>query len=208
MPHGQLQNTLTARKAQQGTARVAKGRNQVHQLGLVLNDQALKFVDLHAVAIDWRADQLGAVKPKALNGGQKRRSLNNDFVAGVDHGFTNQVQPLLAAGGGDDLLGRGRDAFVSKIAAERFTQRAPTFGGAVLQHCAGVATKHLLRRHADAFHVKQRWVRKAAGKTDDAGLAQQLEQLPDSRGFNVVQARCKTQCSRQIGGQRHVKITL
>jgi hypothetical protein len=38
------------------------------------------------------------------------------------------------------------------------------------------------------FHVKHGAVRKAARKTDDAGLAQQLEEFADGRGFDVVQA--------------------
>jgi carboxymethylenebutenolidase len=40
----------------------------------------------------------------------------------------------------------------------------------------------------DAVHVEHGAVGKAAGKADDAGLAQQLEEFADGGGFDVVQA--------------------
>jgi hypothetical protein len=52
----------------------------------------------------------------------------------------------------------------------------------------GSAARACVHRFANAGDVEHGAVRKAAGKADDAGLAQQLEQLADGGGFDVVEA--------------------
>ena len=81
---------------------------------------------------------MGAVESKALDGGQKGGRFDNDFVAGRDHGLADQVQRLLAAGGHDQSFGRYGGTFARHEVADLLTQRAPAFGGTVLQHRAGV----------------------------------------------------------------------
>ena len=95
---------------------------------------------------------------------------------------------LLAAGGDDEAVGGDRDAFVGHEFAQALAQRAKALGRAILQHGAGVVGQNSGGGFGDAFHVKQRRVRKAARKADDAGFAQQFEEFADGGGFYVVQA--------------------
>ena len=102
---GEFQHPLAPLQAQHDTAGVAEGGNQVDKFGLVLGDEFFELIGLHAMGIDGRADQLCAIQPEALDGGQKGRAFDNDLVAGRNHGFAEQVKRLLAAGGHDELLG-------------------------------------------------------------------------------------------------------
>jgi hypothetical protein len=83
-------------------------------------------------------------------------------------------------------------------AAELGAQRLVAFGGAVLQRAARLLGQCLLAGFAQALDVEHGAVGKATGEADDAGLAQQLEQLPDGGGFDVVEA----------GGELHGKDSL
>ena len=67
------------------------------------------------------------------------------------------------------------------------------FGGAVLQRRAGLFGQRLAAGFLDAFDVEHGRVGKTAGKADDAGLAQQLEEFADGGGFDVVEAVGKLQ---------------
>jgi hypothetical protein len=58
----------------------------------------------------------------------------------------------------------------------------------VAPYCSRRLREHGVDGLLDAFHVEHRRIRKAAGKADDAGLAEQLEQLADGGGFDVVEA--------------------
>ena len=77
-------------------------------------------------------------------------------------------------------------ALVRHEFAQTFAQRAKALGCAVLQHGAGVVGQNSGGGFGDAFHVKQRRVRKAARKADDAGFAQQFEEFADGGGFYVL----------------------
>ncbi len=158
-------------------------------------DQFFELVDVHAVGVNRGADQLRAVQAKALDGGQKGGRLHDHLVARRDHGLADQVQRLLAAGGDDQAFrcDRGASAtacpaLVGHKGADALAQRLVALGGAVLQHRAGAGAEHGVAALLDTLHIKQRRVRKAAGKADDAGLAQQLEEFADGGGFDVVQA--------------------
>jgi hypothetical protein len=79
-------------------------------------------------------------------------------------------------------------AFAGHEGGELLAQRLVALGRAVLQRGAGFFGQRGVDRLADAVHVEQGAVGEAAGKTDDAGLAQQLEEFADGGGFDVVQA--------------------
>jgi len=90
-----------------------------------------------------------------------------------------------------------------------------------LQHRAGVVREHGVGGDADAFGVEKRGVREAAGEADDAGLAEQFEQLADGGGFYVFEAVGElqhgegsvdeslagssdaSQCARRVFAQKH-----
>ena len=79
-------------------------------------------------------------------------------------------------------------AFVRHELAQLLAQRAQP---SVAPYCStgpGLFCPKRRRRLADAVRVKQRRVGKAAGKADDAGLAQQFEEFADGGGFYVFQA--------------------
>ena len=154
----------------------------------MLQDQPLEFVHAHAIGVDRGTDQMGAIQPETLNGGQKGRRLDNHLVARGDHGLSDQVQRLLAAGGDNQALRCDPGAFGRHKIANGLAQRLVTFGRAVLQHRPRIGRQHGIRCNAHTFGVKQRRVRKTAGETDDAGFAQQLEQFPDGRCLDVAQA--------------------
>jgi hypothetical protein len=144
---------------------------------------------LHALAVNGRGDHLCPIQAKALDGGQKGGAFHNHLVAGVDEGFAQQVQRLLAAGGDDQPVGlQALDALAGHEGGQLFAQRVVALGGAVLQRGAGLFSQRLVGGLLNAGHVKHGAVRKTPGKADDAGLAQQLEQLADGGGFDVVQA--------------------
>ena len=172
---GQFEHTQATLQAQGCAAGVAEGGNQVNQFRFVLGNQLLQPVHVHTVGINRRADQVCAIQAKALDGGQKGRRFHNHLVARRDHGFTNQVQRLLAASRDDQILGRHRCALARHEVADLLAQRAPAFGRAILQHRASVVGQHGVRRYLQAFHVKQSRVWEPPGKADDARLAQQLE---------------------------------
>ena len=60
---------------------VAEGGDQVDELWFVLVDQLFQLVGLHAIGVDRRGDQFGAIKPEALDGGREGRALDDDLVA-------------------------------------------------------------------------------------------------------------------------------
>ena len=187
--HGEFKHLLAALQAQQGAAGVAEGGNQVDELGAMLGDELFQFVGFHAMAVDGRADELGAIEAKALDGGQKRRAFHDHLVTGTDQGLAQQVQRLLAAGGDDEVLGcHALRALAGHELAELLTQRLVALGGAVLQRGAGLLVQRCIAGSADAVYIEHGAVGKPPGKADDAGLAQQLEELTDGGGFDVVQA--------------------
>ncbi|MPN49543.1 hypothetical protein SDC9_197164 [bioreactor metagenome] len=65
-------------------------------------------------------------------------------------------------------------------------QRLVALGCAILQRRACLGGQHLIDGRPDSGHVEHRTVGKTARKTDDAGLAQQLEQLANRRCLDVV----------------------
>ena len=190
--HGQFQNFQPTLQAEHGPTGVAKGGHQVNQLGLVFDHQRLERFHVHALSVDGGTDHARAIQAKALDGRQKSGGLHNHRVLRIEHGFANQVQRLLTAGGDDQSLRtQSRHAFAGHELAQLFAQRGITFCGAVLQGRSRLMGQDMLAGMLDALDVKHRAVGKAARKADDAGLAQQLEQLTDRGGFNVVQALCK-----------------
>ena len=194
---GHLQHLKASLSTEQSPAGVAKCGDQVDKLGLVLCDQFFQLVGFDAMAVDWGADQLGPVQTKALDGGQKSRPFDDHLVAGTDHGLANQIQGLLAAGGHNQMFGGNIfGALFRHEMGQLFAQGAKAFGGTVLQGRTGVLRQSCIAGFTDAFYVKHGAVRKATGKTDDAGLAQELEKLTDGGGFNVVQAVSKMQGGR------------
>lgn len=188
VPHGQLQHLVAPRQAERGAAGVAKSGDEVDELRPVFGHELFQLVGFHAVLVDRRGNHLRAVETKTLNGGQKGRPLHDHLVAGVDQGLADQVERLLAAGGDDQLVRRHDSALGRHEGAELLAQRLVAFGGAVLQRRAGLFAQGLVDGLADTVHVEHGGVRKAAGKADDAGLSQQLEEFTDGGGFNIVQA--------------------
>ena len=185
----QFQNLAAALQAQQSPAGIPKGRDQVNKLGLMLCDQGLQAVGLHAVGVDGGADQLGPIQTKALDRGQESRAFDNHFVTGADQGFAQQVQRLLAARGDDQILRLKRmNALALHEGRQFLTKWVKTLRGTVLQGCTRLFAQGLLTGFTNALDIKQGAVGEAACKADDAGLAQELEQLPDGRRLDVLQA--------------------
>ena len=188
----QLQHALAALQAQQATAGVTKGGNQVDELGLVFGNQGFEPVGLHAIAIDGGADQFRAVQAEALDGGQEGGAFHNDLVAGADQGLAQQVQRLLAAGRDDEVVGSHvLAALAGHEACKLFAQRSMAFGGAVLQCGASLFGQCGIDGFANALHIEHGRIGEAARKTDDPRFAQQLEEFTDGRSFNVVQSVSK-----------------
>jgi hypothetical protein len=95
---------------------------------------------------------------------------------------------LLAARGHDQLVGgQVARALGGHEGGDLLAQRLVALGRSVLQRRAGLLLQGCLGGGADAGHVEHGAVGEAARKADDAGLAQQLEQLADGGGFYVVQ---------------------
>ena len=161
-------------------------------------DQCFQLIGQYAIGIGGCSDGLRAIQAKALNGRQKSRSLHNHLVAGVNHALGNQVQRLLAAGGYDELLGLNRCAFGGTECGDLLFERAKAFGCAVLQGFVRPLFKRGMRGRLKAFHIKQGRIRKAPGKADDAGLAQQFEQFADGGSFDVLQSLGKGQHGQGI----------
>jgi hypothetical protein len=80
------------------------------------------------------------------------------------------------------------DALAGHEGGQLFAQRVVALGGAVLQRGAGLFGQGFVGSLLNAGHVKHGAVGEAAGKADDAGLAQQLEEFADGGGFDVFQA--------------------
>ena len=155
----------------------------------MLGYQLLKLIGLDAMRIDGRRNHLSAIQTKALDGGQKSRPFHDDLVTLLQHGFTQQIQCLLAAGGNDQLIGSHiRHALACHEGRQLLAQRLVALGRTILQGRACLFLQRLGRRRANARHVKHGAIGKSTRKTDDAGLAQQLEQFTDRRGFNVVES--------------------
>ena len=187
--HSQLQHAQTACQAQGGTAGVAKSWNEVDQFGAVLDDQGFELIHLHALRINGHAHDLGAVQTKTLDGRQKSGRFHQGHIVGVKQGFGDQIQGLLASGGDNQTFRRQVfNAFGGHECSQLFAQRVVAFGGAVLQGSTGFLRERLSAGLANALDVKHGAVRKASRKTDDAGLAQQLEKFTNGRSFDVVEA--------------------
>jgi hypothetical protein len=94
-----------------------------------------------------------------------------------------------AAGGDDEPVGHhlGRTLGLHE-GGDLFAQGVVALGGPVLQRGARLGRERSIGGGADAVHIKQRAVREATGEADDAGLAQQLEELADGGGLDVVEA--------------------
>ena len=157
-------------------------------------NEFFKRLGVHTVAIDRRRNKLCAIQPEALNGGQKGGPFHNDFVARADHGFANEVQRLLAACGHNQLFGFNiLHALLPHEMRQLIAQRAIAFCGAILKCGTWLLRQGQRRGFANALHIKHGAVWEATGKADDARLAQKFEQLPDGRGFDIVQTIGKLQ---------------
>ena len=85
---------------------------------------------------------------------------------------------MLTAGGDDQFIGTQTvHAFGLHERSQLFAQGVVAFGGAVLQGRAGFIAQSAFAGLAYALHVEHGAVGKAAGKTDDAGLAEQFEEF-------------------------------
>ncbi len=73
-------------------------------------------------------------------------------------------------------------------AGQLLAQRRIALGGAVLHCASGLLLECGQGRGANAIDIDQRHIREATGEADDAGLAEQLEQLADGGGFDLVES--------------------
>ena len=136
---GHVQHLAPALGIHERPAGIAKSGNQVNEFGFVLGDQLFQLIGLDAMTVHRSADQLGTIKAKALDGGQKSRAFHDHLVARADHGFADQIQRLLAASGHDQLLrGHFFGPLLDHKLGQLFAQRPVAFGGTVLQSRARV----------------------------------------------------------------------
>ena len=107
---GELQHAAAALGRQHRARGVLEGRDQVDELRPVARERLLQRVDAHAVVVDRQADDVGPGPPEREERAGIGRALRQDDVARGEESPGEDVQPLLAAGRHEDLLGRRADA--------------------------------------------------------------------------------------------------
>ena len=107
---GELQHAAAALGRQHRARGVLEGRDQVDELRPVTRERLLQRVDAHAVVVDRQADDVGPRPPEREERARIGGALRQDDVARGEESPGEDVQPLLAAGRHEDLLGRRADA--------------------------------------------------------------------------------------------------
>lgn len=166
---------------------VLEGGDEVDQLGAVGADLLLQAFGDGAVLVGFHGGKAGAIGPKGLQGAQEGGVFHQHGVALVEQGLADQVQALLGAGHGQDVGRVGLDAVVAEELRRGLAQGRVALGLAILQEVDAVFRQRLLGKGGDALRLQGRGGGVAAGKGDDIGVAQQLEDVANGAAVDVFE---------------------
>ena len=110
------------------------------------------------------------------------RRLGEDHVARIDEQLRHEVERLLRAGRGDDVVDRSADALERHDVEDLLAQRGDALAGAVLQGRRALRAHDALHRRDDQLLREGRDERHAAGEGDDLGAGGDGEQGSDLGG--------------------------
>ncbi len=129
---------------------------------------------------------------EGVDGAEVGWAFHQHDVARIDKETCGKIQTLLAAGGHDDMIGRGVDGVLLKQAVGNLLSQAQqTLRRTVLQRGASVLFKHGIRRRLHLFYREQLRGGETAGKGDNFGLVDKREQLADVGSLHVVHSFCE-----------------
>ena len=106
----ELQHAAASLGGQHRARGILERRDEIDELRPVARQCLLQRVDAHAVVVDRQADDVGTGPPEREERARVRGALREDHVARREEGAGEDVQPLLAPGRHQDLLGRRADA--------------------------------------------------------------------------------------------------
>ena len=112
------------------------------------------------------------------------RPPNQGGIPRRKHQLAQIIQRLLRARGDQDIAGVTRNAQLAHLACDPVAQRFVAFRDRILQRRIGLTGQGLGEGILERRHRKQRRIRDATRKRDNVGLVQQLQKLPDFRGFH------------------------
>ena len=118
----ELQHAAPSLGGQHRARGILERRDEIDELRPVARQGLLQRVDAHAVVVDRQADDVGPRPPEREERARVGRALREDHVAGSEEGAGEDVQPLLAPGGHQDLLGRRANAARAEPAGEGLPQ--------------------------------------------------------------------------------------
>ena len=101
--------------------------------------------------------------------------------AGVDQHLADQVEPLLRAGGDQDLIGRDGQAGLAEPGGDPFAQRQEALAGGVLQRLAAADAQYRVAGGLERLHREGVRRRQAAGHRAHPWPLGHLQNLPDDR---------------------------
>ena len=176
------------------TARVLEVGHDVEELrATAAGDAALQLVGDHALVVGRHLDEARAVGPEGVDGSQVGGALAQHLVVVVEEDLAGQVEPLLRAGGDQDLGGLDRGAEPGVHAAgDGLAQPGVPLGGRVLQGPRAFAVEHVRHHGLQVLDGEELRRRQAAAEGDHLGPLRDLEQLADLRGLHRVQASCES----------------
>ncbi len=133
--------------------------------------------DAHAVAVQRDAPDLGLVCREGLERAHVRGTFCDDDVARVQKRLREQIQPLLGAGGHDDVIGAHAHARLGhQLDDERASLGAPV-ARAVLQRCGALVQDRVVSRLGDRLRRDATHFGHAAGERDHVRAAGRGEQV-------------------------------
>ena len=152
----------------------------------VLCQQPVERCKVHAVFFQRNADQLRAAAAEGVEGADKRGFLYQYGIALVHKDLRQHLQPLLRAGGHQQLVFRALDLLrLSQPPPDQREQRGISCGFAVLQGGDGVFADGVLRRLRKRSGREQPGVRIAAGKGDHRGVHAEGKHIGQRRGIDL-----------------------
>ena len=118
----ELQHAAPSLGGQHRSRGILERGDEVDELRPVAREGLLQRIDTHAVVVDRQADDVRPGPPERQERARVGGALREDHVPRSEEGSGEDVQPLLAPGGHQDLLGSRADAARAEPAGEGLTE--------------------------------------------------------------------------------------
>ena len=182
-----LEDLGSPRRRQGDAGRVVEVRDRVEELdapslAAQVRDGLPQCLRNEPVIVHGDVHHARLVRAEDAEGADVAGRLGEDHVARIDEQLRHQVEGLLRAGRGDDVVDRSADALERHDVEDLLPQRGDALAGAVLQGRRALRAHHAFHRRDDQLLREGGDERHAAGEGDDLGAGGDGEEGSDLGG--------------------------